>query len=134
MQGSKEAIVPQAKPAGWDVRSPSGLIRYYLCLLPLGALACFYGLLLDTVTFRSQAELASARFGWPMKWVEQDLSRYQPLEFPATLGFTWQRAWHDPIKTNVDWLAFTTNTLIFGAGVTACLVLIVLAVQRRARN
>lgn len=134
MQGSNEAIVPQAKPAGWDVRLPSGLIRYYLCLLPLGALACFYGLLLDTATLRSQAELASARFGWPMNWVEQDLSRYQPLEFPATLDFTWQRAWHDPIKTNVDWLAFTTNTLIFGVGVTACLVLIVLAVQRRARN
>lgn len=114
-----------------------GVIKAYVVLLPLSALAAFYVLIADRATAFTQAELGSMRFGWPFKVVTQDLSRYQPQSFPTTMGYSWQRNWSEPIATQYDVLAFVLNTLILGIAVTACffgIIFLVTTLKNRKRN
>ncbi|MDR2320039.1 MAG: hypothetical protein LBE60_00135 [Microbacterium sp.] len=99
---------------------PLRVLRVYLCVLPLAAMATFYLLLADSFTASSVRDLADARFGLPLAWVQQDLSRYEPTSFPVTMSFHWQRAWYDPIATNYDAVAGVANVLLAGAALTAC--------------
>lgn len=117
-------------------RKPRGFaawLRTYCYLLPLAALVNFYALVASQGTARSSADLAHVGFGWPFDWVEQDLSRYEPIAYPETFDFNFTRAWHDPIATHYDWLMFAANTLILGVGVTAVFALLV-ALLRRTRS
>jgi|GEM_PF-2598612 len=113
---------------------PLGIVRTYLMLLPLSAMLTFYLLLADSVTASSAEDLRHARYGLPFAWVEQDLSRYEPIAFPFTLGFGWQRAWHDPIVTHYDWFAFAADVLIVGIAVTAAFLALVPLIRRLARR
>lgn len=122
---------------GWRWNSPGGVVRVYLCLLPLAALVTYYFLIADRMTATSPSALQHARYGWPFDWVEQDLSRYQPVEFPVTIEYNFLRAWHDPIETHYDWFVFAADALIVGIGVTACfyaLVHLVKMLSRRTRQ
>ncbi|RXZ86675.1 hypothetical protein ESP50_09845 [Agromyces atrinae] len=105
----------------------------YVVLLPVAAVVTFYLLVTDRFTASNASDLARASYGWPFDWVQQDLSRYEPIGFPTTIDFSWQRAWHDPIVTRYDWFAFTANTLIVGV-VVAGIVGIVIAAVRRSRK
>lgn len=109
--------------------SPGGILRMYLYLLPLAAVATFYLLVLDRATAASQKALAHAGFGLPFDWVVQDLSRYQPISFPTTLEFNFMRVWDAPIVTSYDWLMFGVNVAICGVGVTAFVYALVYAVE-----
>ncbi|MCI2958411.1 hypothetical protein MN032_11970 [Agromyces atrinae] len=105
----------------------------YVALLPVAAVVTFYLLVADRFTASSADDLARASYGWPFDWVQQDLSRYDPIGFPTTIDFSWQRAWHDPIVTTYDWFAFAANTLIVGV-VVAGIVGFVIAAVRRSRK
>ena len=109
--------------------SPAGILRMYLCLLPLAAVATFYLLVLDRVTATSQNALAHAGFGLPFDWVEQDLSRYEPISFPTVIKFNFVRAWDAPIVTSYDWLMFGVNVVICGVGATAFMYALVYSVK-----
>lgn len=98
---------------------PSRVLRVYLCLLPLAALATFYLLVADRFTAASVRDLGHARFGLLFAWVQQDLSRYEPTSFPVTMSFQWQRAWHDPIVTSYDAVAGIADVLLVCAVLTA---------------
>lgn len=112
----------------------TSLVRTYLCLLPLSALVSYYFLVLDRVTVASRDQLVHAGFGWPFDWVEQDLSRYQPISYPVTIEYNVTRAWHDPIMTSFDWPIFGVNTLIVGLGVTAAFVVVIFVIKRFAQR
>lgn len=114
-----------------------GVFKAYLVLLPVSALTAFYVLIASRATAFTQAELGSMRFGWPFKVVTQDLSRYQPKSFPATMEYNWQRNWSEPIATSYDVLAFVINTLILGIAVTACffgIVSLITTLKKRKRH
>lgn len=111
--------------------SLASMTQTFLVLLPIAAVVVFYLLIVDTATVFSGSELADARFGLPFDWVEMDLSRYQQVVYPTTIGFDWQRAWHDPIATNYDWVVLAVNTGIVSAVLTCCLRLVMLALPRR---
>ena len=102
----------------------------YLCLLPLSAMVTFYCLAADRFLAHSAAELARASYGWPFNWVTQDLSRYEPVEFPVTIDFNWQRTWSEPVATSYDWLFFAVDTLLLGVLVTALFYAIVFVSKR----
>jgi len=112
--------------------SLGGIARMYLYLLPLSALAAFYFLVADRFTGYSADELARASYGWPLNWVTQDLSRYEPIDFPVTIGFNWQRNWSDPVVTNYDWFLFAADTLIAGVLVTGLFYSVVFFAKRIA--
>ena len=107
-------------------------LQYVLCLLPLGAAAAVFFLVNGSVRVARHEELRDAVFGWPFGWVTQDLSRYEPVAYPATITFEYQRAWHDPIDTSYDWWLFAANSAILSVILTAML-LIGLGVLRARR-
>lgn len=113
-----------------------GALQYFLCLLPLGAASAVFFLVAGSVTVATHAELQHAVFGWPFGWVTQDLTRYEPVGYPATIEFEYQRAWHDPIETSYDWWLFAANSAILSAILTAVLLLVlgVLRVRRALRE
>ncbi|MCI1017405.1 hypothetical protein HWD99_02075 [Microbacterium sp. C5A9] len=96
---------------------------FYVCLLPLGAVGAVYFLVAGSVTVSSHDELREATFGWPFGWVTQDLSRYQPVAYPATIEFEYQRAWHDPIETSYDLWLFAADSAIVAAVPTVMLLI-----------
>lgn len=107
-------------------------LQYVLCLLPLGAAAAVFFLVNSSVSVATHHELRDAVFGWPFGWVTQDLTRYQPTEYPATIEFVYRRDWHDPIETSYDWWLFAANSAILSVILTAML-LIFLGVLRARR-
>lgn len=111
-------------------------LQYFLCLLPLGAAAAVFFLVNGSVRVATHDDLRHAVFGWPFGWVTQDLSRYQPTEYPATIEFEYQREWHDPIETSYDWWLFAANSAILSVILTALLLigLGVLRVRRALRE
>lgn len=111
-------------------------LQYFVCLLPLGAAAAVFFLVAGSVRVTSHDELRQAVFGWPFGWVTQDLSRYEPVRYPATIEFEYQRAWHDPIETSYDWWLFAANSAILSAILTGALLLVlgVLRVRRALRE
>ncbi|WP_431074145.1 hypothetical protein [Microbacterium phyllosphaerae] len=113
-----------------------GALQYFVCLLPLGAAAAVFFVVADSVRVAAHAQLQHAVFGWPFGWVTQDLSRYEPAGYPATIEFEYQRAWHDPIETSYDWWMFAANSAILSAILTAVLLLVlgVLRVRRALRE
>lgn len=106
------------------MHSVGGVLRIYLCLLPLSLAATYSLLLADRMTAETASDLTQAGFGWPFNWVTQDLSRYQPASFPTTIDFNYVRVWDDPIATSYDWLMLAVNAVIVGIGVTAALYMI----------
>ncbi|MFD5224504.1 hypothetical protein ACFWHT_02675 [Microbacterium sp. NPDC058342] len=106
--------------------------QYFLFLVPLGAVVNIYLLITDSVTISRRNELVSSAFGRPFAWVEQDLSRYDPIAYPATIDFEFQRAWHDPVVTTYDGWLFAANTVILTTALTL-LVLGLVAVVKRVR-
>lgn len=96
---------------------------YYACLLPLGAVGAVFFVIAGSVTVDSHAELRRASFGWPFAWVTQDLTRYEPIAYPATIDFEYQRAWHDPIETSYDLWLFAANSAIVAAVLTMMLLI-----------
>ncbi len=108
----------------------------YVCLLPLGAVGAVFFLIAGSVRVASRDELGQATFGWPFGWVTQDLSRYEPIAYPATIEFEYQRAWHDPIDTSYNLWLFAANSAIVAAILTAVLLigLGVLRVRRALRE
>lgn len=114
--------------------SLGGLAKMYLYLLPLSAIVTFYCLAADRFTAHSAAELARASYGWPLNWVTQDLSRYEPIGFPTTIDFNWQRNWSDPVATSYDWFRFAVDTLLLGMLVTALFYAIVFFSKRIAAH
>lgn len=113
-------------------RGMRSALIYYTCLLPLGAVGAIFFLIAGSVTVDSHDELRHATFGWPFGWVTQDLSRYEPADYPAKIEFEYQRAWHDPIDTTYDLWLFAANSAIVAAILTA-LLLIGLGVLRARR-
>lgn len=109
---------------------------YYVCLLPLGAVGAVFFLIAGSVTVESREELRDATFGWPFGWVTQDLTRYDPAAFPATIAFEYQRAWHDPIETSYNLWLFAANSAIVASILTAMLLvgLGILRVRRALRE
>ena len=98
-------------------------LTYYVCLLPLGAVGAIFFLLAGSVTVDAHDELRHATFGWPFGWVTQDLTRYEPVAYPATIDFEYQRAWHDPIETSYNLWLFAANSAIVGAILTVMLLI-----------
>lgn len=96
---------------------------YYTCVLPLGAVGAIFFLIAGSVTVDSHDELRHATFGWPFGWVTQDLSRYEPIAYPAKIEFEYQRAWHDPIDTAYNLWLFAANSVIVAAILTAMLLI-----------
>lgn len=111
-------------------------LTYFACLLPLGAAAAVFFLVAGSVTVATHDELRHATFGWPFRWVTQDLTRYEPVAYPATIEFEYQRAWHDPIETSYNWWLFAANSAILSAILTTVLLvgLGVLRVRRALRE
>jgi hypothetical protein len=112
----------------WAIRA----LQYFLCLLPLGAAAAVFFLVTSSVRVATHPDLRHAVFGWPFGWVTQDLTRYEPVAYPATIEFVYRREWHDPIETSYDWWLFAANSAILSVILTAML-LIVLGVLRARR-
>ena len=100
-----------------------GAVQYFACLLPLGAAATVFFVVAGSVRVATHAELQHAVFGWPFGWVTQDHSRYEPVAYPTTLEFEYQRAWHDPIETSYDWWLFAANGAILSAILTTILLI-----------
>ena len=118
-----------------DAKGARGRVRatvwIYVCLLRLAALGALYLTVLDTFVAASTRDLAQAQYGWPLTWVTQDLSRYQPVSFPVTIEYNWQRAWYDPLVTHYSWWAFAANTLLLGMVVVAIFGVVIALIRRR---
>lgn len=80
---------------------------------------------------RSEAELGSVGFGWPLAWMMQDQSRYAPQHFPMAAEYVGARGMAEPLTTRVDWAMFAVDTaLLWGA---ACaIMLLAMRILRRA--
>lgn len=128
-------VPPSANPSPRDLPVSRGsrvlrVLKIYLCLLPISAVIGFYLLVADRALVATEAQLAHARYGWPFKWIEQDLSRYQPREFPVAIEFNWTRAWGEPIVTSYDWVMMISGLLVIGAGVTGAYFVLVPLLRR----
>ncbi|MGW8482685.1 hypothetical protein ACWGJP_06070 [Microbacterium sp. NPDC055903] len=110
------------------------VLRTYLWLLPVSAVVTFYALFAAPFTADDPAALAHARYGWPLPWIEQDLSRYEPIGYPTTIAFDGVRAWDDPIDTNYDLLAAVADVLIIGVGVTGLFLVAMIPIRRAIEN
>jgi hypothetical protein len=62
------------------------------------------------VTVHSPSQLRDVAFGWPIPWYHQDLTRYQPVDYPATVEIVGDRV--DPVPTTVDWLALVGDVVL----------------------
>ncbi|WP_025132997.1 hypothetical protein [Leucobacter sp. PH1c] len=108
-------------------------LRMFLAMLPFGGLATFYLLFARPAVAHAPGELAHARYGLPLTWIEQDLSRFDQGEYPLEVPFNFTRAWHDPIVTHYELFVFALNTLIVGLVITVC-VLAGLSLARTLRR
>lgn len=112
-----------------------GLRSWVLAILgclPIGVVVAFWLRALP-VTVRSDAELASVGFGWPLAWTVQDHTRYAPQQFPMTAEYLGPKGMADPLATQVDWSAFALNCLFFW--VVACGALMLVAwIMRTVRR
>ncbi|GGM36406.1 hypothetical protein [Microbacterium saperdae] len=88
---------------------------------------------LISVTVHAPSQLRDVAFGWPIPWYHQDLSRYQPADYPTTVEIVGDRV--DPVPTTVDWLALAGDValtaLALWAIVAALLHLLGPALRRR---
>lgn len=105
-------------------------IRIVLALLPISAVVTFFLLVVDQVTVRSAADLQAVRYGLPLPWVEQDLSRYEPVAYPETVPFNWTRAWYDPIDTGIDGFALAADVAIVEIALLAAAAGVFLGLRR----
>ncbi|MGO3886049.1 MAG: hypothetical protein ACTJHU_07115 [Mycetocola sp.] len=110
------------------------MLSLYLWLLPLSAVVMFMLVFAFPFTAAHQTELTEARFGWPLAWITQDLSRYQPIGFPATMEYTLTRAWDNPISTHYNAVAAIVNTLLVGLVVTPLFWAAMIPLRRVAEN
>lgn len=62
------------------------------------------------VPVHSPSQLRDVAFGWPIPWYHQDLSRYQPADYPTTVEVVGDRV--DPVATTVDWLALVGDVVL----------------------
>lgn len=63
--------------------------------------------LMTPVQIYSRSELQHAQFGFPWKFVTQNLDKYDP-EFPATFGV----ASPQEVPTTVSWLEFSVSVAV----------------------
>lgn len=80
---------------------------------------------------RSEAELGSVGFGWPIAWLTQDQSRYAPQQFPMAAEYVGAKGMTDPLPTHVDWAVFTFDTAVLW-GVACAVMLLAIRLLRGA--
>ena len=68
------------------------------------------------VEVRSEAELASVRFGFPFSWITQDHSASAYARYPQDVALRLDgRSGLEPLPTDYDWMAFIGDALVWGA-------------------
>jgi hypothetical protein len=65
---------------------------------------------LISATVHSPSQLRDVAFGWPIPWYHQDLSRYEPADYPTTVEIVGDRV--DPVPTTVDGLALVGDVVL----------------------
>ena len=109
-----------------------GRVRSWLLpllgLMPFGA-----GLALWLRTFPSTidsaAQLTRVEFGWPLVWTTQDLTRYAPQHYPASMDYIGGKYVVDPPPSVENWWLFAANAVILGV----CAFLVLALVLRLLR-
>ena len=105
-----------------------GRVRSWLLpllgLMPFGA-----GLALWLRTFPSTidstAQLTRVEFGWPLVWTTQDLTRYAPQHYPASMDYIGGKYVVDVPPTAENWWLFAVNAVILGVCAFLVFVLVV---------
>lgn len=112
----------------------SGTWVMVLGAIVLGAAVSWWICVVQRTQVYSEADLSSVGFGVPLPWIVQDLSATPFAAYPAEtrMLLTGNSAWDAP--ASYDWLAFSANTLLWGAVVwgVGALVMWLLAPARRA--
>jgi hypothetical protein len=116
---------------------PGSQYRWLIALAAFGILAAFVfsltvvlvSVLSDQVLVSSKADLRRVEFGWPLVWVHQDQSSYDP-SFPTHLSLA--SPWENP--TSVSLGAVLTDVLFVFAVASAVVLLaaaLMIALVRR---
>jgi len=85
-------------------------IKVFLCCLPLSSIIIWTIANLKSERITSFSDQASLSFGWPIKWIEQDISRSPFSRYPQQVRLSWVK--FDQFPTQVDWLLFASNVAI----------------------
>ncbi|GAA1786538.1 hypothetical protein [Leucobacter iarius] len=82
--------------------------------MPFGAGLALWLRTLPT-TIDSAAQLTRVEFGWPLVWTTQDLTRYAPQRYPASMDYIGGKYVVDPPPSVEDWWLFAADAVILGA-------------------
>jgi hypothetical protein len=85
-------------------------IKVFLCCLPLSSIIIWTIANAKSERVTSLSDQASVNFGWPFRWIEQDISRLQFSRYPQHVRLSWVK--FDQFPTQVDWTFFATNVAI----------------------
>lgn len=95
-----------------------GRVRSWLLpllgLMPFGAGLALWLRTLPT-TIDSAAQLTRVEFGWPLVWTTQDLTRYAPQRYPASMDYIGGKYVVDPPPSVENWWLFAADAVILGA-------------------
>lgn len=86
----------------------------------VGCVASWWITIAQRVEVRSEADLASVRFGYPFPWITQDHSASPYVRYPQDLALRLDgRSGLTPLPTDYDWFMFIGDALMWGALVWA---------------
>ncbi len=118
--------VAAAHPA--PARRGRGRLRSWvlplLGLMPFGAGLALWLRTLPT-TIDSAVQLTRVEFGWPLPWTVQDLTRYAPQRYPASMDYIGGKYVVDPPPSTENWWLFAADAGILGACAFLVLALVV---------
>lgn len=121
--GADDVAAAYPAPARRRGRVRSWLLPL-LGLMPFGAGLALWLRTLPT-TIDSAAQLTRVEFGWPLVWTTQDLTRYAPQRYPASMDYIGGKYVVDPPPSVENWWLFAADAGILGACAFLVLALVV---------
>ena len=102
-------------PADAPTRSTPGAALGMLGALVVGCVVTWWICLANTTTVRSESELGSVEFGFPLRWMTQDHSQSPYVDYPqeVALGLG-GKSGLGQVPTEYNWLAFLGDALVWG--------------------
>ena len=83
--------------------------------LVVGCVVTWWICLANTTTVRSESELGSVEFGFPLRWMTQDHSQSPYVDYPqeVALGLG-GKSGLGQVPTEYNWLSFLGDALVWG--------------------
>ena len=120
-------------PNSINIRPISWMTALISCA-PIAPILCWTIANIMKVRVDSPAQLSQVSFGWPIPWITQDQTRFNPGNYPMVSQLYLNKV--DPVFTDYHWVPFSVDIILIGVGLGTILwgLLRVWAVPYRKRR